>query len=118
MNFGGIGDSLYYFNEINGSREYNLNTGATRVYLPGKAVSMTFRDATGNTWFTTLGHGIYRLNSDEFRTIRMKTATRDEASIYAITRVGDLLLAGDNDNEAFSFSLPDLKTRSRNKDGR
>lgn len=32
------GDSLYYFNEITGCREFNAKTGKTRVFLPGKPV--------------------------------------------------------------------------------
>lgn len=106
--FNNLDDSLFYYNEFSGALEYNLHTGQTRRFLPGKQVSRTFRDATGNTWFTTLGQGIYRLNSDEFRTIRLNTPEMEVSSIYAIKRVGNRLLVGDNHNYLFDFHLPDL----------
>jgi ligand-binding sensor domain-containing protein len=108
-----IDDSLYYFNEFSGATEYNQHTGLTRSFLPGKQVSRTFRDATGNTWFTTLGQGIYRLNSDEFQTIRLNAPGMEVSSIYAIKRIGDRLLVGDNHNYLFDFSLPDLVLRKK-----
>ena len=109
LRFAGIGDSLFYFNETTGCREYNIFTRTTRDYLPGKAVSRVFRDATGNSWFTTMGQGIFRLNSDEFKTIRIKTPNLEASSIHAIRRIGDQLLVGDNHNFIYTFSLPDMR---------
>ena len=106
-----IGDSLYYFNEITGSREYNAKTGKIRVYLPGKPVSKIFRDASGNTWFATTGQGIYRLNSDEFRTIGLKVPGFGESSVHAITKFDDGLLIGDNYSTIFTCSLPGMAVR-------
>jgi ligand-binding sensor domain-containing protein len=100
-----VGDSLFYFNENNGVREYNLYTGKFRTFLPDKQVSRSFRDATGNTWFTTLGQGLYRLNSDEFQTIRMGPAN---SSIHAIRRFGDRLFVGDDRNTIHVFRFPGL----------
>ena len=79
--------------------------------MPGKQVSRTFKDATGNTWFTTLGQGIYRLNSDEFRTIRLNAPGMEASSIYAINKMGNQLLVGDNHNYIFGFSLPGMSRR-------
>ena len=55
----------------------------------------------GNTWFATSGQGIFRLNSDEFKTIRMRLAGMAQSDVYAIRRIGDELLAGDDDNYIF-----------------
>ena len=112
LSFTSIADSLYYFNEFSGATEYNSHTGASKKFLPGKQVSRTFRDATGNTWFTTLGQGIYRLNSDEFRTIRLNPPGMELSSVHAINRIGNHLLVGDDHNYLFDFSLPDLVVRN------
>ena len=105
LTFSKIGDSLVYFNQFQGATEYNIYTGQTKLFLAGKVVSRTFRDATGNTWFTTLGQGIYRLNSNEFRTVHVKVPGMEESSIHAIGRIGNELMIGDNHNYAFQFSL-------------
>ncbi|HXB93282.1 MAG TPA: histidine kinase [Puia sp.] len=102
------GDSLFYFNQLNGSIEYNVFTGETKKYLPGTEVSRTYRDAMGNTWFTTMGHGIYRLNSDEFRTIHMNAPGMEGSAIYAVRKIGERLYVGDNHFYIFSYSLPDM----------
>jgi len=111
LSYTSIDDSLFYINEFSGVNEYNTSTGATRIFLPGKQVSRTFKDATGNTWFTTLGQGIYRLNSDEFRTIRLNAPGMEASSIYAINKMGNQLLVGDNHNYIFGFSLPGMSHR-------
>ena len=111
LSYTSIDDSLFYINEFSGANEYNTSTGASRIFLPGKQVSRTFKDATGNTWFTTLGQGIYRLNSDEFRTIRLNAPGMEASSIYAINKMGNQLLVGDNHNYIFGFSLPGMSRR-------
>jgi ligand-binding sensor domain-containing protein len=111
LSFGAIGDSLFYFNETRGAQEYNLYTGERKIFLPGKEVSRTFRDVTGNTWFATLGQGIFRLNSDEFKTIRMQVPGMEQSSIYFIKQLKDKLFAGDDHNYVYQFSLPDMILR-------
>jgi len=111
LSYTSVDDSLFYINEISGANEYNTSTGLTRLFLPGKEVSRTFKDATGNTWFTTLGQGIYRLNSDEFRTIRLNAPGTEASSVYAINKMGNRLLVGDNHNYIFGFSLPGMSQR-------
>ena len=111
LSFGAIGDSLFYFNETNGAHEYNLYTGERKSFLPGKQVSRTFRDATGNIWFATLGQGIFRLNSDEFKTSRMQVPGMEQSSIYFIKKLDDKLFVGDDHNYVYQFSLPDMNLR-------
>jgi ligand-binding sensor domain-containing protein len=111
LSFSLTGDSLIYINEITGATEYHLYTGEQKRFLPGKAVSRTFRDTAGNIWFTTLGQGIYRLNSDEFKTIRLNAPGVEESSIQAITKIGDDLLVGDDHNFIFRFRQRDMALR-------
>ena len=111
LSFGAVGDSLFYFNETKGAQEWNIYTGERKQFLPGKEVSRTFRDATGSTWFATLGQGIFRLNSDEFRTIRMQVPGMEQSSICLIKQLGDKLFAGDDHNYVHRFSVPDMILR-------
>jgi ligand-binding sensor domain-containing protein len=102
-----LADSLAYVNESSGSLEYNINTGQTRRYLPGIPVSRVFRDQAGDLWFTTMGEGIFRLNSSEWKTIRPRAG--DEYSmVTAINKIGNELWIGDNHNYIFRYTLPDL----------
>ena len=110
-NYSVVDDSLFYFNENQGSTEYNINTGESKHFLPGREISRTFRDVMGNIWFTTLGQGIYRLNSDEFRTIGMNVPGMERSSIHAIKKLDSELLAGDNHNYIFHFSPRDMVLR-------
>ncbi len=87
INFSVVDDSLFYFNENRGSTEYNINTGERKYFLPGIEISRTFRDAMANLWFTTMGQGIYRLNSDEFRTIHMKVPGMEQSSVHSIKKM-------------------------------
>jgi ligand-binding sensor domain-containing protein len=117
LSFTSLGDSLFFSNSINGTIEFNMQTGATKRFLPGKEVSRTFLDATGSIWFTTMGQGIYRLNSDEFRTIPFREPSTDISSIHAIRRIGDQLLVGDNHGYLFVLSLPDMQVIKRHNLG-
>jgi len=112
LTFGTIGDSLFYLNEFWGATEYNLFTGEKKRYLPGVAVSRTYRDANGNTWFTTMGQGIFRLNSDEFKTIHIQGKDMEQSAIHCIRQMGKMLMVGDNHNFISSFSLPDMTLKA------
>ncbi|OQP66651.1 sensor histidine kinase [Niastella populi] len=106
-------DSLAYINESSGSLEYNIKTGQTRRYLPGIPVSRVFRDQAGDLWFTTMGEGIFRLNSSEWKTIRPK-AGDENSMVTAVGKIGNELWIGDNHNYISRYTLPDLTlTHSR-----
>jgi ligand-binding sensor domain-containing protein len=107
-----IGDSLFYFNGMSGTVEYNLRSGEEKRFLPGTAVSRTFRDSMGNTWFTTIGQGIYRLNSDEFKTLGVKAPGMNGSSICCIRKIDDRLWVGDDHSYIYSFAQPDMTLRS------
>jgi ligand-binding sensor domain-containing protein len=103
-----LDDSLAYINESSGSVEYNINTGQSRRYLPGIPVSRVFRDHTGDLWFTTLGKGLFRLRSSEWKTIRLKVEGGETSMVTAITKIGNELWIGDNHNYIFTYALPGL----------
>ena len=102
-------DSLVYFNEVTGAAQFNWNSGKEVLFLPGKQVSRTFRDQDGNLWFTTLGQGLFRLNSDNFKTISLQTENQERTSVHAIAKFANYLWVGDNHNHLLKMSLPDHK---------
>jgi ligand-binding sensor domain-containing protein len=108
LSFSSVDDSLFYLNELTGATEINVHTGATRLFLPGREVSRTFRDVTGNMWFATMGQGIFRLNSDEFRTIRLKADGQKALPVYAINKIGNRLLVGDGRDNILTYLLRDM----------
>lgn len=105
--------SLVYLNETSGSLEYNVKTGRTEHFLQGIPVSRVFRDSSGNLWFTTLGEGIFRLNSGEIKTIRLTLENGERSTVNTIAKIGGELWIGDNHCYIFRLSLPDLTMRSR-----
>ena len=103
-----LDDTLLYINESTGTTEYDLRCHHTRQFLPGVEVSRVFRDDEGNIWFTTIGQGIYRLNSDAFRKFILRQPQTGSCSVFAIKKINDQLLVGTNRSSIFRFHVPDL----------
>ncbi|GGA86281.1 sensor histidine kinase [Puia dinghuensis] len=103
-----LDDTLIYINQGTGTTEYDLRGRRTRRFLPGVEISRVFRDDDGNTWFTTIGQGIYRLNSDAFRKFILRQPQSGLCSVFSIKKIGDQLLVGTNRNSIFRFHVPDL----------
>jgi ligand-binding sensor domain-containing protein len=104
-----IGDSLVYHNETQGTREYNIFTGASRYFKLDANTSRTFRDDEGNTWFTSIGRGVFRLNSDEFKNIRLSLPSYAHCTVKSIRKMDNYLAVGANYTSLFRFSLPALQ---------
>ena len=108
-----VNDTVVYANEATGTTEYTMSGGAVHNFLEGAEVSRTFVDDEGNTWFTTIGRGIYRLNSAELRNLNLKQSAYDACAVTAIKKVGDTLLLGTNRNGIFRLHLPDMRIRGQ-----
>jgi len=102
-----IGDSLVYEGRTNGATEYNINSGVVKHYLPGIEVSRAFRDDEGNTWFTTLGQGIYRLISEDFKNLSFLSPDSEKCGVSAINKWGNELFLGANNNTGARLVIPD-----------
>ncbi|HVS95502.1 MAG TPA: histidine kinase, partial [Puia sp.] len=103
-----VNDSLLFFNRYLGVEEYAMpGSGRPRKLLSGKKISRTFCDRAGSLWFTTLGSGIYRLISDEFRTVQLPENGMGVSAVETITvnRKGDALLVGDSHDAIFALRL-------------
>jgi ligand-binding sensor domain-containing protein len=108
VDFSLVDDSLVFVNSIAGTLRINLHTWKSEFMLQGKEVSRVYRDRSGNLWFTTLGQGIFRLNSDEFRSIRTTIGDGEQLQVYSMRRIGRELWVGTSRNFVFRYSLPDL----------
>ncbi len=108
-----INDSLVYDNGSTGSIEYNVNKpGETRKFLPGVETSNTFHDSEGNTWFATIGEGVFKLNSNEFRNITLPLNITGNYSVHSITKINNKLYLGANQNRIWKIDLPGYATKS------
>ena len=104
-----LGDSLVYSNESVGATEYNFYSPGEKDFLPGVEVSDVFRDDGGNIWYSTIGRGLYRLNSDEFRNIRLSRERCDNCAAFSILKIKDELLVGTSRNSVFRYRLPEMQ---------
>jgi len=103
-----VGDNLIYWNNARGTIEYNIATGAVRDFQIGGRVSRVFRDDEGNTWFTTLGLGLFRLNSDDIRHLPLQTKHAAQNEVYAIRKIDNDLMVGAR-GTFFRFGLPSFR---------
>jgi hypothetical protein len=62
------------------------------LFLKGKQTSHALVDNEKNIWFTTLGDGVYKLASREFKTYYFKKNQTSE--IFSLTKIKDKLYAG------------------------
>jgi hypothetical protein len=109
ITFSLVDDSLVYINESTGATEFNVHTGTSKKWLPGREVSRVFRDDEGNLWFTTLGKGLYRLNSAEFKNIIIRADPENTCSVYSVKKNRNELFIGADHNTAYRFILPGFK---------
>ncbi|HLX65846.1 MAG TPA: two-component regulator propeller domain-containing protein, partial [Puia sp.] len=106
-------DSTVCFCEFTGVNLLNLRDGSNRRFLPGIQVSRAFRDRDGSLWFTSLGHGLYRLNSQEIRTIVLPSENRQPAAVWSIFTAKNTLWAGTDHNKLFEVSMPACEIAKR-----
>jgi ligand-binding sensor domain-containing protein len=103
-----VDDSSLCFCEFNGATLFNLLSGTSKRFLPGVQVSRAFRDRDGSLWFTTLDRGLYRVNSEEFRSVALPLQT-GPAAAFSLVRVKNSLFVGTEHSTTFRLSVPDYK---------
>ncbi|HVW63296.1 MAG TPA: two-component regulator propeller domain-containing protein, partial [Puia sp.] len=105
VSFSVVSDSTVYRNSTRGTREYNLFTGTVRDFSIGARISRTFRDDEGNLWFTSLGQGVFRLNSENIRNIKLMDKYSASWVPLTMRRIGDQLLVGGSNSMLYQCSL-------------
>jgi ligand-binding sensor domain-containing protein len=68
-----------------------------KTYLPDKSVSCMVRDREGNLWLSTLGEGIYRLNSAYVQNFKPGKANTSQ-QVWCLERYKQWILAGSDNS--------------------
>ncbi len=72
-NFSNIDEDHVGINSSTGAVIYNINhPDSIQVFLKGVRISGMRKDNEGSIWFSTLGQGIYRLNSPNVLSTRFR----------------------------------------------
>jgi hypothetical protein len=82
------------------------------VFLKGKQVSHALVDKEKNIWFTTLGEGVYKLVSKEFKSWQFKTGQATE--IFSLEKYKGKLVAGIGLGWIYSLGERDIDSTNFN----
>ena len=104
-----LDDTVVCSNESTGTTLRSMHSDKVRIFLSGVEVSRTFRDDEGDLWFTTIGRGLYRLNSAEFKNISLKQSIYEDCAVNYIKKIGEELLVGSSRNSVYRFRLSDMQ---------
>jgi hypothetical protein len=97
-------DSILFFNTNYGALKYNYEKKVNlQQFLPTEKISSLLRDSENNLWFTTLGHGIYRLYSEETRNIYFPE-NNSLASVESVYANNNNIFAGTAGSKIYNFS--------------
>lgn len=108
-----IDDSLVCANSSDGTTEFSTkNISNPKKFLPGISVTRTFKDDEGNKWFTTIGQGIFKLNSEDFKNITLAIPGFGIISVYSIKKTNNELLLGLNNDHVCKIKLPLYRDKS------
>ncbi|OQP67010.1 hypothetical protein A3860_01225 [Niastella vici] len=94
-------NSIRFTSTYNGSWMVDTTTFANyeELFLKGKQVSHGLVDREKNIWFTTLGEGVYKLASREFKTWFFKN--NKTAEIFSLLKFKDKIYAGSGVGRAY-----------------
>lgn len=84
------------------------------LFLAGKQVNHAMIDKEKNIWFTTLGEGVYKLASREFKTWFFTKNPSSE--IFSLTKLNNRLYAGSGFGRIFIFNRSHVDTLVYDKD--
>ena len=106
VSFNLIHDSLLCSNTSDGFRIYNIANGSIMTnLLPGKTVSAVCMDNENDFWCTTLGSGIFRVNSLDFKNLFFFNKAGKKVGVYSIIHgLDNKLFIGTDDGNIFEFS--------------
>jgi ligand-binding sensor domain-containing protein len=98
INYNIIDENHISDNTSNGAVVYNSNSpDSSQYFLPGLSVSNALKDAEGNLWFSTLGHGLYRLSSAFILNIKF-TKNNLPVQVLSLARYNQSILVGTETN--------------------
>jgi ligand-binding sensor domain-containing protein len=90
---------------MEGAFVYSLNSpDSVPLYLPGISVSNMFKDTEGNWWFSTIGKGVYRLNSAVALNLRSVKKDQHDYQILSLMHYKGWVLAASKSNQVIMLS--------------
>jgi ligand-binding sensor domain-containing protein len=104
LNVSVVTDSSIFINTSTGTLLFNIrNKKITDSFMIGQTVNAVTRDSEGDTWFSVMGNGVYRLVSSSFinYTFRQKNTIMP---IFSIFRSGSDLCLGSEHFTLFTLS--------------
>ncbi|WP_205509862.1 sensor histidine kinase [Longitalea arenae] len=104
MNFNILDDDHVVECTRNGVFVYNLTgTDSSRHYLPGVPVSNTLKDREGNIWFSTMGHGVYKLSTPYVLNVKFTNNTQPN-QVFAFCPYKDNILVSTEINIIYKLN--------------
>ncbi|WP_207632653.1 sensor histidine kinase [Foetidibacter luteolus] len=102
-----VNDSLVALCKNSGIDVINTKTLAYLTYLEGRPVTDLLIDKEGSLWFTTLGQGICRLNSQVVKNFGLPEISNSKPSISAIFKIGSKIIAGASLSALYEVNVDD-----------
>lgn len=113
-----LDDSLICINSASGTKIINYYTNEQVNYLLNQQkTSSTFKDIEDNFWFTTLDNGLFRLNSQESRSLEFFNEEGKQLSVYSFLETKGNYFAGTDGSQIFAFNLNAFKDIKKYKVG-
>jgi two-component sensor histidine kinase len=109
-------DNVFFTNTWDGSWMVDTTTFERYEdhFLKGKQISHSLVDKEKNIWFATLGEGVYKLASREFKTFYF--AKNITAEIFSLEKVNDKIYAGTGFGRIYVWNGKQLDTLNLNKE--
>lgn len=108
-----VDDEHVAVNTTDGATIHNINyPDSIQHFLPGVGVSWVYKDNEGSLWFTTLGQGVYRLNSASV----LNTKFRDNNTshqVFSFAAYGNSIIAGSDRNVVHKLNVQTGKEESK-----
>lgn len=94
-----VDDDHVAVNSSDGSTIYSIsNPDSIQHFLPGIGVSWVQKDSEGSLWFTTLGQGVYRLNSASVLNTKFRDDNNTSQQVFSFALKGKSIIAGSDKN--------------------
>lgn len=102
-----------YINTVNGTWLVDtIHLKLSEKILDGIKISQSIEDNEGNTWFASLGSGIYKLASLNIKTLLYDKERKKRREVFSIVKHNHELIIGNNNSQFFiidSSLKPQLK---------
>lgn len=105
-----VKDSIVAICKRDGVYLYDLNDSTKNKHLlQNQLISYAFIDNENNWWFSTLGKGVFKLNSQDFLNYRIPLNRERNLSVTAIEALNSTLILGTDLGYLYKYRLSDQR---------